>query len=452
MQPGRDGKAFLGQGDGRFEEALPGQPAMLSVNQMEHGQDTGHPHGATTGHHFPEGPGLARSIQEHVRRRASRRHLPAVVGIHAPTGGMVVKQEAAAPQSSGLGGGGFLLYYHAASGRVDAYDGREVAPAGATPDMFLDAAGQPRPFREMVASGRSVGVAGILAMLHLVHGEHGRLPWKRLFEPAIALAEEGFPVSPRLHQLLQADPDLRQDAAARALFYDAEGNALAVGALLRNPALAATLRQVAEGGPAAFYRGELARAMVAAVAAHPRPGSLSEADLAAYRPVKREVLCGAYRRYRVCGMPPPSSGATTVLATLGILNRFDLAQLRPGPDGAVPAYFGHLFAEAGRLAYADRDRYVADPAFVSVPVSGLLAGDYLAGRAAQIRLDASMVKAAAGEPRRSARGVGEGALERPATSHLSIVDRWGNAVAFTTSIEDAFGSRILMEICAPVSS
>ena len=390
----------------------------------------------------------------------ARRHLAVTANAHASEaarailreGGTAVDAAIAAqmvlnvvePQSSGLGGGGFMLVYHAAGGRLTAYDGREVAPAGASPDMFLDAAGQPRPFREMVASGRSVGVPGILAMLYLAHGEHGRLPWKRLFEPAIALAEEGFPVSPRLHQLLQADPDLRQDAAARALYYTADGNALPVGAPLRNPALASTLRQVAEEGPAAFYRGVLARAMVAAVAAHPRPGSLSEADLAAYRPVKREVLCGAYRRYRVCGMPPPSSGATTVLATLGILNRFDLAQLRPGPDGAVPAYFGHLFAEAGRLAYADRDRYLGDPAFADVPVAGLLAGDYLAARAAQVRLDASMVKAAPGEPRRASRGAGEAALERPATSHLSIVDRWGNAVAFTTSIEDVFGSRILV--------
>jgi gamma-glutamyltranspeptidase/glutathione hydrolase len=214
-----------------------------------------------------------------------------------------------------------------------------------------------------------------------------------------------------------------------------------VGARLANPALAATLRRVAEEGPSAFYRDELARAMVAAVAAHPRPGNLSEADLAAYRPAKREALCGPYRGYRVCGFPPPSSGATTVLATLGILSRFDLAQLPPGS-----AFATHLFAEAGRLAYADRDRYLADPAYAAVPVAGLLAPDYLAGRAAQIRPDASMVKAAPGQPRRrTARALAEAAAERPATSHLSIVDRWGNAAALTTSIEDAFGSRILVE-------
>jgi gamma-glutamyltranspeptidase/glutathione hydrolase len=343
------------------------------------------------------------------------------------------------PQSSGLGGG-FLLAYRAGRGAIDAYDGRETAPAGASPALFLDEQGQPRPFREMVASGRSVGVPGLLAMLELAHREHGRLPWRRLFAPAIALADEGFPVSPRLHQLLQADPELRTDPAARALFYQPDGQALAVGALLRNPALAATLRTVAEEGPAVFYRGALARAMVAAVAAHPRPGTLGEADLAAYRPVKRSALCGPYRAYTVCGMPPPSSGATTVLATLGILGRYDLAQLRPGS-----AFATHLFAEAGRLAYADRDRYLADPAFAPVPVAGLLAPDYLASRAAAIRADASMVKAAPGEPRRGAgRGEGAGALEQPATTHLSIVDRWGNAVAFTSSIEDVFGSRILV--------
>jgi len=387
----------------------------------------------------------------------ARRHLAVTANPHASeaaramlrAGGSAVDAAIAAqmalnvvePQSSGLGGGGFLLVYQAGTRRMAAFDGREVAPAGADPRMFLDEQGQPRPFREMVASGRSVGVPGILAMLALAHDEHGRLPWKRLFEPAITLAEEGFAVSPRLHDLLQADPDLRKDAGARALFYTPDGEALAVGARLRNPALAATLRRVAEQGPAAFYQGELARAMVAAVAAHPRPGSLSEADLVAYRPLKREALCGPYRSYRVCGFPPPSSGATTVLATLGILSRFDLAQLRPGS-----AFATHLFAEAGRMAYADRDRYLADPAYAEVPVAGLLTSGYLAARAAQIRLDASMVKAAPGQPRRwTARATAEAALERPATSHLSIVDRWGNAAALTTSIEDAFGSRILVE-------
>jgi gamma-glutamyltranspeptidase / glutathione hydrolase len=391
----------------------------------------------------------------------ARRHLAVTANPHASeaartilrAGGSAVDAAIAAqmvlnvvePQSSGIGGGGFLLVYQAASGQLAAYDGRETAPARADPTMFLDAQGQPRPFREMVASGRSVGVPGILAMLYLAHDEHGRLPWRRLFEPAIALAEEGFPVSPRLHDLLEADPDLRQDAAARALFYTPDGQALAAGARLRNPALAATLRKVAEQGPPAFYQGELARAMVAAVAAHPRPGSLSEPDLAAYRPVKREALCGTYRSYRVCGVPPPSSGATTVLSTLGILGRFDLAQLRPAQAVTAPPFFAHLFAEAGRLAYADRDRYVADPAFVGIPVAGLLAPEYLAGRASQIRLDASMVKAAPGEPRRwPTRAAEEASLELPSTSHLSIVDRWGNAVAFTTSIEDAFGSRILV--------
>lgn len=407
---------------------------------------------AAQGSAQPE-PASGRQASEQV---VARSHLAVTANPHASAaardilrvGGSAVDAAIAAqlvlnvvePQSSGLGGGGFLLAYRAGRGRIDAYDGREVAPAGADPKMFLDDQGQPRPFREMVASGRSVGVPGVLAMLELAHREHGRLPWRRLFQPAIELAERGFPVSPRLHQLLQADPELRNDPAARALFYGPDGQALAPGARLANPALAATLRRVAEEGSAAFYRGELARAMVAAVAAHPRPGSLTEADLAAYRPVKRTALCGPYRAWRVCGMPPPSSGATTVLATLGILSRYDLAQLRPGS-----AFFTHLFAEAGRLAYADRDRYLADPAFTEVPVAGLLAPDYLAARGTQIRVDASLVRAEPGQPRATApRGAGEAALERPATSHLSIVDRWGNAVAFTTSIEDVFGSRILV--------
>ena len=348
------------------------------------------------------------------------------------------------PQSSGIGGGGFLLAYDAAHRRIDAYDGRETAPAALRPDVFLDDQGQSRPFREMVASGRSVGVPGVVAMLAQAHREHGKLPWRRLFAPAIALAEAGFAVSPRLAQLLARDPDLRQGAGARALFYHPDGTALAPGETLRNPALAATLRRVAEEGPSAFYRGEIARAMVAAVAAHHRPGALSEADLAAYQPIKRAALCGPYRSYRICGMPPPSSGGTTVLATLGILSRFDLAQVRP-EAGTLRAFFTHLFAEAGRLAYADRDRYLADPAFADVPAAALVEPAYLAQRSAAIRFDQSGGKAEPGTPRGPRlRGAADAALERPSTSHLSIVDRWGNAVSFTTSLEDAFGSRILV--------
>src|SRR5690606_14616541 len=218
------------------------------------------------------------------------------------------------PQSSGIGGGGFLLHFDAAQGAVTAYDGRETAPSAATPDMFLAADGSPLPFYDAVVGGLSVGVPGTLRMLEAAHQDHGKLPWAALFEPAIHLAEQGFAVSPRLHALLGEDPYLRSDPAAAAYFYDASGNPRPVGYILRNPALAGTLRQVAAGGADAFYDGPIAGAIVAAVRGDPRrAGRLSAADLAAYDAPERPALCRPYRLWRVCGAPPPSSGGIAVL-------------------------------------------------------------------------------------------------------------------------------------------
>ena len=344
------------------------------------------------------------------------------------------------PQSSGLGGGAFLLHWEEESKRVSAYDGRETAPAAARPDRFLRADGAPMGLGEAIASGRSVGAPGVLRMLELAHARHGRLPWRRLFEPAIRLADEGFAVSPRLHRLIAADPLLRRNAAARAYFYLENGEALPAGHRLRNPALAAVLRRVAAEGPDAFYRGEIARDIAAAVAAQPSPGDLTEADLAGYRALEREPVCGGYRGYRVCGMPPPSSGGIGVIALLGILERFPMPDIRPGSSEAA-----HLFAEAGRLAYADRDRYVGDPDFVPVPVAGLTDPAYLRERSALIRADRSLRRAAPGAPAGAAVSFGEDAtVEAAGTSHLSVVDARGNAVAMTTTVESAFGSRILV--------
>lgn len=344
------------------------------------------------------------------------------------------------PQSSGIGGGAFLVVYQAQTGRTLAYSGREAAPATAGPDLFLDSQGQPQDFRAMVASGRGVGVPGLLRVLERAHQAHGRLPWRALFQRAIELAESGFPVSPRLHQLLVRDEALRRDPGARRYFYLPDGQALPVGFVLRNPDLAATLRRVAEEGVEAFYQGSLAEAMVAAVGAHPRPGTLTVADLAGYQAQSGEALCRPYRHVGVCTVPPPGGG-TTVLQILGLLERFDLAQVRPGS-----AFFAHLFSEAGRLAYADRERYLADPAAVPVPVEGLLARTYLAQRGAGIGLAGSRGPALPGLPAGVfPGGVAPGqSLEQPSTSHMSIVDRQGNGVAMTSSIEDAFGSRILV--------
>jgi gamma-glutamyltranspeptidase/glutathione hydrolase len=344
------------------------------------------------------------------------------------------------PQSSGIGGGAFALLWDAAAGKVSAYDGRETAPGAARPDRFLRPDGTALGFLEAVGSGLSVGVPGLLRMLELAHAKHGRLPWKRLFEPAIRLADEGFAVSPRLHRLIAADPLLRRHPAARAYFFLPDGRALPVGHRLQNPEFAAVLRRVADEGPRAFYEGDVARDMAAAAAAAAPPGDLAERDLAGYRAVEREAVCGSYRSYRVCGMPPPSSGGIAVLAILGTLERFDMARVRPNSSQAV-----HLFSEAGRLAYADRDHYVGDPDFVRVPAAGLTDPVYLRDRALLVRPEKSMIRALPGTPVGASSALGaDSTVESSGTSHLSVIDAAGNAVAMTSSIESAFGSRIFV--------
>lgn len=341
------------------------------------------------------------------------------------------------PQSSGIGGGGFLLHFDARTARSSAWDGRETAPMAVDERLFLNADGEKMAFYDAVVGGRSVGVPGLLRMFAEVHARHGRLPWARLFAPAVRLAAEGFAVSPRLHALVVQDRFLARDPAARQLFFDANGQALAVGATLRNPQLAEVLRSVAENGVDAFYSGAIARDIVDAVVAAPNPGALSLTDLSSYRALERPSLCGRYRSYRVCGMPPPSSGGATVLAMLGMLERFPLAAIPP--DSAFSA---HLFSEAGRLAFADRDAWYGDPSAMPIPPARLLDSAYLAARAQQIPLAESLDRALPGEPAnarlRPAAAIG---TEQPATSHLSIVDADGNAVSLTASIEDVFGSR-----------
>ncbi len=339
------------------------------------------------------------------------------------------------PQSAGIGGGAFLLHFDASQARTVAWDGRETAPAATDGALFLRD-GEPMPFFEAVVGGRAVGPPGLLRMLEAAHREAGKLPWGRLFVTAIELAERGFAVSPRLHALLDGDRFLRDDPAARALFYRPDGGALPVGQRLHNPQLAAVLRRVAAEGADALYRGDIARDIVATVRREPSPGVLTEADLAAWRPVRREALCGAYRSYRVCGMPPPSAGGAAVLALLGVLQRFELSAL-----DADSAFVTHLFSEAGRLTYADRDVWFGDPASMTLRPEALLDADYLRRRAESIALSASMGRAAAGRPAAVGEVPDAHAPERPATTHVSIVDGRGNAVALTASIENAFGSR-----------
>jgi gamma-glutamyltranspeptidase/glutathione hydrolase len=348
------------------------------------------------------------------------------------------------PQSSGLGGGSFLLHLDAASRRITTYDGRETAPMAAGPDLFLRPDGEPMGFFEAVVGGRSVGTPGTVQLLFEAHRDFGRLPMSRLAAPAIALAEEGFAVSPRLAGLLSGDTGerLKTFADARDYFFPG-GQPLAAGQRRDNPAYAQTLRAIVAEGPAAFYRGPVAEDIVAAVRGAPsNPGLLSLDDLGAYAVVRRRPVCVSYRIHEVCGMGPPSSGAIAVAQILGILEHFDMAAL--GPED-VDAW--HLFAEAGRLAYADRDLYVADEDFVRVPTSGLLDRGYLTLRAQLVDRDrAPAGPVRAGNPHWRADGprAPDASTERPGTSHLAVVDAAGNAVSMTTTIEGAFGSQIMV--------
>lgn len=339
------------------------------------------------------------------------------------------------PQSSGLGGGAFMLYYDAASGDVIAYDGREVAPRGASATMFLGEDGAPLGFFEAVRSGRSIGVPGVVAMLALAHREQGRLPWAQAWEPAIEHAEAGFAVSPRLSTLIGFGGGRLAPDAARYLTRDGR-TPLRPGEILRNPDYAATLRRIAVQGERGFYEGPVAQAIVAAAARAPLPGSLSLDDLRDYRPQRLEPVCRGYRVYLVCGMRPPSSGGIAVLAILGILEHFDMAASGPGT-----ALGWHRFIEAQRLAYADRDLYVADERFVQVPIAGLLDRGYLAGRAALIDDARAMVRVSAGRPPGAARRGADATGPERGTSHFVVVDARGDVVSMTTTVEAPFGSQ-----------
>ncbi len=346
------------------------------------------------------------------------------------------------PQSSGIGGGAFMMHWDGA--KVRSFDGRETAPAVATETLFQDASGKPLPRAEGVVGGRSVGAPGVLRMLELAHKEYGKLAWPKLFAPAIKLAEEGFAVSPRLNALLTNERYLQRDPVAAAYFFDKDSKPWPVGYVLKNSALARTLREIAAEGADAFYRGHIARDIAAKVQGHPtNPGGLTAADIAGYKAREREPLCADYRAYTVCGMPPPSSGGVAIAQILGILENSKIGDYAP-VNGVLSADAIHLMSEAERLAYADRNRYVADTDFVPLPgkgASGLLDKSYLRQRATLIG-DKSMGRARAGVPAEVKVAWGDDtALDKPSTSHLVVVDGFGNGLSMTTSVEDAFGSR-----------
>ena len=347
------------------------------------------------------------------------------------------------PQSSGLGGGAFLVWYDAATGKLTTLDGRETAPAAATPKLFIDIDGKPLDFMVAVVGGRSVGTPGVPRLLETLHRKFGKLPWASLFDAGVKHASDGFVVSPRLATLIAEDVGyLDSEAATKSYFFDTSGAPLNSGALLKNPEYAASLKALAEGGADAFYRGPIAEKIVAAVTGHGNAGGLSLADMQGYAVKERDAVCASYRGLDVCGMGPPSSGALTIGQILGMIEPFDLARLGPEDPESW-----RIIGDATRLAFADRERYLGDADFIDIP-KGMLDGQYLKTRSALLRRPTALAKdeVTAGEPPRDKAELRIDGIsaEIPATSHISIVDDAGNVAVMTTSIEGAFGSRLFV--------
>ncbi len=346
------------------------------------------------------------------------------------------------PQSSGIGGGAFILHWDKKQKFLTTFDGRETAPKAATSELFLDGNGNAISWIKAVVGGRSVGVPGVLSALKKAHGQYGKLAWSELFVDAIALAEQGFIVSPRLEKLvgMQFNPGISQLPEIKKYFFP-NNIAIKAGDRLKNKKLAAVYRSLAKEGLKPFYHGWIAKKIIDAVQNSTiAPGKLTLQDLAHYKPKQRPAVCGAYRDYNVCGMAPPSSGGVAVIQLLGQLEPYNLAEKDVTSIDTV-----HLFTQSSRLAFADRNRYIADDDFVSVPVDGLISSKYLAERSKLINIHRDMGKAEAGHPQGALAQADDHALELPSTSHISIVDKQGNAISMTTSVEMAFGSAVMVE-------
>ena len=419
----------------------------------------------------PPAPELGSGYRTDLSTRHAERHMAAAANpLAAEAGREMLRQGGSAidaaiamqavltlvePQSSGIGGGAFIMLWDGKN--VHAYDGRETAPAGATERLFLKADGTPMAFPEAQIGGRSVGTPGVLRALQMAHQKTGHLQWAKLFEPAIRLSEQGFAISPRLHALIAADRYIAQSPDMAAYFLNADGSPKATGTLLKNPALAAVFRRIAKEGPDALYHGPIADEIARKVQGNRNAGSLSQADLKGYTAKERTPLCTDYKQYRVCGMPPPSSGGIAVAQILGTLQaveardpRLAIALMKPlksaSPAGLEPtAESVHLIAEAGRLAFADRALYVADSDFTPVPVAGLVAPNYLAQRATLIG-ERSMGIAKPGTPAgiQLAYAPDRSPL-RISTSQVVAVDDQGGAVSMTTTVEAAFGSHVMVQ-------
>lgn len=346
------------------------------------------------------------------------------------------------PQSSGLGGGAFLVWYDGESGELTTLDARETAPLAATPTLFLDDNGEPLEFFDAVVGGRSVGTPGTPALLEELHRRWGRTTWPTLLAPAIGLAENGFEVSPRLAGMIEDDVEKLRRFDSTAAYFLPDGAPLQAGATLKNPAYADTLRQMAEKGAEAFYTGPIAADIVRTVTgAEGNPGVLSALDLAIYQVQERAPVCATYRIYEVCGMGPPSSGALTVGQILGMLDQYDLTE-----TGKESAESWRLIGDASRLAFADRGRYMADSDFVPMPTAGLVDPAYLAERAKLLAGDDALPEVSPGNPEfdHASNWADDRSIEFPSTSHVSVVDEYGNVASMTTTIENGFGSRLMV--------
>jgi len=347
------------------------------------------------------------------------------------------------PQSSGIGGGAFLMYWDAKKEALTSFDGRETAPYGVTPRLFQDDKGEPLQFFDAVVGGRSVGTPGTVKLLQHTHQRLGKLPWKTLFEPAINLAKKGFVVSPRLAKLVANDQEyLQRSAQAKAYFFNQDGSPIKAGQNLKNPAYANTLMLIADQGASAFYHGKIANDIVKAVRdAKANPGVLNTMDLATYQVKEREPVCAPYRQYSICGMGPPSSGALTLGQIMGMLSHYPIADM--GPEN-IQSW--RLLGDASRLAFADRGKYMADSDYVPMPTEGLLAADYIEQRATLLKRDTALATTAAGKPpwSHAMNYALDEAIELPSTSHFSIVDKDRNMVSITTTIENGFGSRLMV--------
>ena len=352
------------------------------------------------------------------------------------------------PQSSGIGGGGFLIHLNGKSSEISTYDGRETAPATAHARMFLNKDGTEKKFFDATVGGLSVGVPGLLHMLEKAHIDNGNLPWETLFEPAIEMAEKGFAVSPRLHKLLLKEKYLKKFPETKAYFYNSTNEPHGIGHQLKNPTFADALRKIAKNGTDVFYKGAIAERIVNAVKKiDQNPGGLDMKDMATYKSKKREPVCLFYRQWLICGMGPPSSGGLTTLQILGILQSFDLPSMRPNEDGQIDPAAAHIIAEASKLAFADRNLFIADEDFIPVPSAGLLDPGYLELRAKEISNEKTLGRASPGnlELNQSwnfSPGNGNTSMS---TTHISVIDGQGNAVSLTSSIESAFGSRLMVD-------